>query len=317
MRIDVDQARKRAKERVKAGLADRLSDAQREVARELGYASWPALVHALERPTVARFLEAADQRHDRALELLEAAPELRDDPWVALSLGEVPEGIDATASGGPLGRPPLFYVARSRVAADTVAAATVLLTLGADPNGPGGEEWTNLSIACSRGDAALVQLLLAAGADPNDNDSLYHSVEPQDDRCIRLLLEHGAMVPGTNALWHALDFDRIDNVRLLLEHGGDPNESAHWPALHHAVGRSRGPDSCVSSSRTAPTPRRRPATAARRFSWRTAWAATTRSPRCASSARRTIWANRTTRCTPWRAAGPCRPSHSMPRPATC
>ncbi len=194
-----------------------------------------------EHPTAASFLAEADQRHDRALELLEAAPELRADPWVALSLGEVPEGLDATAPGGPLGVPPLFYVARSRVA-DTLPAATALLARGADPNGQAGEEWTNLSIACSRGDAALVQLLLAAGAEPNDNDSLYHSVESPDDRCTTLLLEHGATVRGTNALWHALDFDRTDRVRLLLEHDGDPNESPHWPALHHAVMRSREPE---------------------------------------------------------------------------
>ena len=68
------------------------------------------------------------------------------------------------------------------------------------------------------------------GADPNDNDSLYHSLDPADGACTRLLLEHGANVPGTNALAHALDYDRPERVRLLLEHGGDPNESPEWPA---------------------------------------------------------------------------------------
>ncbi len=80
-----------------------------------------------------------------------------------------------------------------------------------------------------------------AGAEPNDNDSLYHSVDPPDSACTRLLLEHGARVTETNALWHALDYDRLEPVRLLLEHGGDPNESPEWPALHHAVTRGRGP----------------------------------------------------------------------------
>ena len=37
MKIDVEQARKRAKELVKAGSAEQLADAQRIVARELGY----------------------------------------------------------------------------------------------------------------------------------------------------------------------------------------------------------------------------------------------------------------------------------------
>jgi ankyrin repeat protein len=186
-----------------------------------------------------RVIREADHWPDRARRLLEAAPELRADPWVALSLGDSSRIDDAKSPGGPLGVPPLFYVARSRIAADTVTAARDLLARGADPNGRGGEEWTNLSIICSRGDAPLARLLLEAGATPDDNDSLYHSVEPPDDACTRLLLAHGATVTGTNALWHALDFDRIDRVRMLLEGGGDPNESPDRPALNHAVIRGR------------------------------------------------------------------------------
>ncbi len=242
MKIDIEQARKRAKELVKAGGAEKLADAQREIARELGYPSWPALVHALEPPTAERVVREADHRPELALELLAAAPELREDPWVRLALGDASAIGDARSAAGPLGLPPLFYVARSRVAVDNLPAARDLLARGANPNGPGGEEWTNLSIACSRGDAPLARLLLEAGAEPNDNDSLYHSVEPADDACTRLLLEHGGEVPGTNSLWHALDFDRLERVRLLLEHGGDPNESPRWPALHHAVGRGRSPE---------------------------------------------------------------------------
>ena len=49
MRIDVQQARKRAKELVKSGHAATLADAQRDMARELGYDSWPKFVHALDR----------------------------------------------------------------------------------------------------------------------------------------------------------------------------------------------------------------------------------------------------------------------------
>lgn len=239
MRIDVEQARKRAKERVKAGRVGKLADAQREVARELGYPSWPAMIHALEPPTVERVIREAGERPDRASELIEATPGLRDDAWVALTLGDASRIDDARKPGGPLSLPPLFYVARSRIAHDNVPAARDLLARGSDPNGPGGDEWTNLSIACSRGDAPLAQLLLEAGAEPNDNDSLYHSVEPADDACTRLLLDNGAKVPGTNALWHALDYDRLDRVRLLLEGGGEPNESPDWPALHHAVIRGR------------------------------------------------------------------------------
>jgi ankyrin repeat protein len=240
MRINLEQARKRAKELVRSGRAATLAEAQREIARELGYGSWPKLVHAFDRTSIVdRFVELAGERGERARELLEANPEVRADPWVALTLGDASLVRDAVGPGGPLMRPPLFYVARSRVAADTTAAARDLIGRGADPNGPGGGEWTNLSIACARGDAPLARLLLEAGATPDDNDSLYHSVEPADDACLRLLLEHGATVPGTNALHHALDYERLEPVRLLLERGGDPNEPPEWPPLHHAVARGR------------------------------------------------------------------------------
>jgi ankyrin repeat protein len=162
------------------------------------------------------------------------------DPWIALSLGDASRIPDAVSPGGPLSQPPLFYVARSRIATDNLTAARDLLARGADPNGPGaGGEWTNLSVTCSRGDASLARLLLDSGAEPDDEDSLYHSVEPADGACTALLLERGTTVEGTNALHHALDFERIDRVRLLLEAGGDPAESAAWPALQHAVVRGR------------------------------------------------------------------------------
>ncbi|HEU5363250.1 MAG TPA: ankyrin repeat domain-containing protein [Gaiellaceae bacterium] len=191
---------------------------------------------------VERFVQLAGERRGAAMSLLESSPELRADPWVALTLGDPSLTADAVRPGGPLDLPPLFYVVRSRVATDTVPAARDLLERGADPNGPGGEQWTNLSIACARGDAPLARLLLEAGANPNDNDSLYHSVEPADDACLRLLLAHGATVPGTNALHHALDYERREPVRLLLEHGGDPNDPPTWPALHHATLRGRSPE---------------------------------------------------------------------------
>jgi hypothetical protein len=65
---------------------------------------------------------------------------------------------------------------------------------------------------------------LNAGADPNDGESLYHSLENPD--CTRVLPRHGARVAGTNALRRALDMPEQAALELLLAHGGDPNEPA-------------------------------------------------------------------------------------------
>jgi ankyrin repeat protein len=67
-------------------------------------------------------------------------------------------------------------------------------------------------------------MLLKAGADPNDGESLYHSLENPD--CTRLLLRYGARVTGTNALRRALDMPDAVALELLLAHGGDANEPA-------------------------------------------------------------------------------------------
>ena len=226
---------KRAKERVRNGDAPSLAEAQLAVARELGYASWPKLVHALERPTVAQFVAAAYAMPDRAKALLERSPELGEDPWVALTLGELRDGVDATATGGPLDAPPLHYVARTRLAANTVTPAKELLARGADADGVWEGGWTMLAVAASRGDAALVAVLLDAGANPNDNESLYHSLEAPGAPCTKLLLDRGAEPRGTNALPHALDFVVHEPLRLLLDHGADPNEGTEGTSVHHAV----------------------------------------------------------------------------------
>jgi ankyrin repeat protein len=69
---------------------------------------------------------------------------------------------------------------------------------------------------------AITRLLLERGADPNDDESLYHSAEHDDLACLRLLVEHGAREPGTNALANILHRDSVEGVRLLLSAGADP-----------------------------------------------------------------------------------------------
>src|SRR5581483_10358759 len=165
-----------------------------------------------------------------------------DDPWVALSLGDPSRVADAAAPGGPLERPPLFYVARSRIAEDTVPAARDLLARGADPNGPGVEgEWTNLSVACARGDVALARVLLDHGADPNEDPewtALYHAVfRGRSAAFLELLVAYGADVDarsraGRTAYQEAYRRGREDLCELLRALGSPTDVDDADVALH-------------------------------------------------------------------------------------
>jgi hypothetical protein len=184
-------------------------------------------------------LAATDRRRTRAEALLDASPEIELDPWARLVLGRDWEG-DPNEAGGPRDWAPLLYVCHSCFASP--ALARELLERGANPNASFRNEHGRMSALYGAAgvlhDAELTRILLEAGADPDDGESLYHATEAESPECLRLLLEHGAETRRTNALAHALDGDRIEPVRLLLEAGADPNEGA---LLAHAVRRGRGP----------------------------------------------------------------------------
>ena len=83
--------------------------------------------------------------------------------------------------------------------------------------------------AGSNHDTVLTKLLLDAGANPDDGESLYHSLQHLD--CTRLLLERGARIAESNAIYRAIDLEDAAALKLLLAHGGDPNEPARNPPL--------------------------------------------------------------------------------------
>ncbi|MDP3612703.1 MAG: ankyrin repeat domain-containing protein, partial [Rubrivivax sp.] len=85
------------------------------------------------------------------------------------------------------------------------------------------------------------QLLLQAGADPNDQESLYHATEQKDRRIVAALVQAGAHWQGTNALLRQLDHDSVDDLRQLLAQGADVNEAGPHGTrpLHHAITRGR------------------------------------------------------------------------------
>ena len=251
--MNLEQLRKQAKELVKAARAGDeaatsrfggrdtiLANAQLVLAREHGYRSWPALVVAAEA-SVDAFVEAATSgRRDRADALLAARPEIEQDPWTRLVLGRGWDG-DPNQPGGPRNWAPILYVCHSVYA--NVELVRELLARGADPNATFTNEYGEMSALYGAAgvvhDPELTRVLLEAGANPDDGESVYHSLEADDPACLRLLLEAGAQTRGTNGLAHALDYDRIEPVRMLLDAGADPNEGA---LLAHAVRRGRGPD---------------------------------------------------------------------------
>jgi ankyrin repeat protein len=122
----------------------------------------------------------------------------------------------------------------------SVDQARDLLSRGADPNAYFTNEYGNMPVlygaAGVRHDPALTQLLLDAGAEPTDGESLYHSTEAESPECLRILLAHGGK-PEPIVLAHALDDERMEHVRLLLDAGVDARTS-----LVHAVRRGRGPE---------------------------------------------------------------------------
>ncbi|GLQ55903.1 ankyrin repeat domain-containing protein [Devosia nitrariae] len=88
-------------------------------------------------------------------------------------------------------------------------------------------------------DPDLTRRLLAAGADPNDGESLYHSLD--NPVCTPLLLEAGAVVGGTNALFRCLDLDDIGTFKLLLSHAVGAEDLKGGRLLLWAIRRRRSP----------------------------------------------------------------------------
>ncbi len=245
----------------------RLAQAQLVLARELGLPSWPALMAEVEHRRSAALAEPAftdrvlalalgrgfdAPRPALALTLVQGRPGPRS-PTLKLLLGEAVE-LRPDQPLPPWNVPPLALVAFSSLAtlgheAALLASLDRLLAAGADANtvladpAAADRPLPVLFGAVARArSAAMVQRLLQAGADPNDNESLYHAVEQDDRRMVAALVAAGARWPGTNALHRQLDFDALPHLQQVLALGADPNELSTGTAtrpLHHAVMRGR------------------------------------------------------------------------------
>ncbi len=250
------------------------------VARQSGFASWPALVasaelHGLDRAAhIQRLTIAMAEGQDHVVRgILSETPDLAE-ATLALAAGfyrreavtRMLADSPGTATAKVGSAPPFIHFCRSRMLrlfpeaeADMLAIAEMFLAQGVDvneglpwPDDPG-HMLSPLYFALGHaGNLPLARWLLAQGATPNDTESLYHATELGHLDGVRLLLEFGADPAGTNALPRAMDFDNADMVKLLLDAGADPNEFTSGdfggdapfvvPALHQAARRLSSPE---------------------------------------------------------------------------
>ncbi|GMV83791.1 MAG: hypothetical protein AMXMBFR7_49750 [Planctomycetota bacterium] len=178
--------------------------------------------------------------------LRKALPSL--DLWHAAALGEAAR-VKALVKKDPKraterdadGWTPLLWACASRMhATDSKAAhglleiAAFLLERGAKPNDAFLFEgkWPLPALYWASGwsgNAKLTELLLQAGADPHDGESLHHSAEQMHTDCLNALLAHGCDVnhrhytAGNTALHFLISYTSLQGVTWLLEHGADPN----------------------------------------------------------------------------------------------
>jgi ankyrin repeat protein len=128
-----------------------------------------------------------------------------------------------------------------------VTKATALVRAGADVNRVTRYGVTPLSLAAGNGDAALINLLLEAGADVGKADAaltdgrtvLMLAARTGSVDAIRLLLAHGANVNGaerrmgtTALMWAAVD-DRGAAIRVLAQAGADVNARSALTSYPH------------------------------------------------------------------------------------
>lgn len=212
------------------------------------------------------FIDAATWHGDlkRAEEILKAHPELASsDIHTAAILGDdeavrrfiVLDPASVHAKSGPHSGDALNYLGlskylrldRSRTPA-FLRAATALLDAGADPNtgfwttGQHPERETALYGAAGVAHhPEMTRLLLERGADPTDEEVVYHSPEEYDLRAMQLVVETGKLSADDlrMMLVRKLDWHDEAGVKWLLGRGIDVTQKRKrgWSPLHHAIER--------------------------------------------------------------------------------
>jgi len=235
-----------------------LHDAQSVIAREHGFPSWRTLRETVEEAAYGpddaaeRFVEAATGgRRDRAERLLAQHPELKMDLYAALVTGDAAtlekrlqsDPDLARRAGGVRSWEPLHYICHTALARSSagdseglVASARMLLEKGADPDTR--FPWLHHGVrrpvlwgaTCVTRLLPLAEVLLDAGANPNDGVTLPLSAGFGEVPTLELLLAHGADVDqpwatdGSATIYAILQWSaNRTGVEWLLAHGADPD----------------------------------------------------------------------------------------------
>jgi ankyrin repeat protein len=197
-----------------------LSQAQPELAREYGFASWRSSAitcrHSSWRASSARSCSA-------------------DASALSTLVRAEPQAATATFDG----LPPLLVLLRRSMGspADVRSCARLLLDAGADPDShtvkwDGQGRMSALFGAVERSDLELVRLLLERGA-TRDEDALYHACDQSNTTFLDELYEAGF----ESLVNHKLDFEDAAGLHWFLDHGVDVNAKC---CLDHAISRGRG-----------------------------------------------------------------------------
>jgi hypothetical protein len=270
---DLDQLRRQAKELLRAArngdahalarigsVSEKLtlSTAQLVLAREHGFASWPAVKTAVDARTrqlaeqVGDFLVASvTDATGRAAHMLRETPELADHGFAtAVVLGDtarVHEALErdpglATRVDDWSGWTPLHAVCSSRwhhldpARTDGLAVvARLLLDAGADPNAitstrpEQGARWSALGCATAAASTgspndALIRLLVESGAVPVDRDLYLLAFSDRGRESLARLLEQ-MPDPASSvsaALTTPIGRNDLETLRIMLDGGVDP-----------------------------------------------------------------------------------------------